>query len=109
AVEGRRVESSMYSIYDVEQEAFQDIEWNILPAAEAAMQTKFRTLPVLSDFMEVRQGFVSGADDIFLVPKYSIPENEQSIYVPVLRDREMQIYTVPDEVEVFFFYPYLQG
>ena len=109
AIEDRRVETNFYSIYDVEQEPFGEDEWLILPPTESRLKSKFEGLPVIDDFLHVREGFISGADDIFIVPLDHIPPGEKAIFVPYLRDREMKLYTLPDKTSRYFFYPYLGG
>lgn len=109
AVEGRRVETSFYSIYDVEQETFSEDDWLVLPPTESRLKRRFEGLPVVDDFLYVRQGFVSGADDVFIVPAEAVPSGEEVIYVPYLPDREMQLYTVPKATSSYFFYPYVDG
>ena len=107
AVEGRRVETSFYSIYDVEQHTFGESEWLILPPTESRLKSRFERLPIVDDFLHVRKGFISGADDVFIVPAAQVPSGEEAIFVPYLRDREMKLYTVPDRTSHYFFYPYV--
>lgn len=109
AVEGRRVETSFYSIYDVEQDTFEASEWLILPPAESRLKSRFKRLSVIDDFLHVRAGFISGANDVFIVPAAQVLLGEEAIFAPYLRDREMKLYTVPDETSSYFFYPYLDG
>ncbi|TET12539.1 MAG: SAM-dependent DNA methyltransferase, partial [Candidatus Thorarchaeota archaeon] len=107
AVEGRRIETNFYSIYDIEQDTFGEGEWLVLPPTESRLKSKFERLPVIDDFLHVRQGFVSGADGVFIVPAKQIPPGEEAIFVPYLRDRDMKLYTVPNETSHYFFYPYI--
>jgi methylase of polypeptide subunit release factors len=107
ALEGRRMETNFYSIYDVEQDVFGENEWLILPPTESRLKSRFGQLPVIDDFMHVREGFVSGADGVFIIRAEQIPPREKAIYVPYLPDQEMKLYTVPDETSLYFFYPYL--
>ena len=107
AIEGRRVETNFYSIYDVEQDTFGESEWLVLPPTESRLKSKFERLPVIDDFLHVRQGFISGADDVFIVPAEQIPPGEEAIFVPYLRDRDMKLYAVPNETPRYFFYPYI--
>ncbi|TEU13653.1 MAG: hypothetical protein E3J21_18150, partial [Anaerolineales bacterium] len=109
AVEGRRIETTFYSIYDVEQDTFEKDEWLVLPPTESAIRRKFEALPTIDDFLYIREGFISGADDVFIVFAKQIPAGEEAIFVPYLRDREMKLYTVPNETSHCFFYPYFDG
>lgn len=106
-LDGRIEETSFYSIYDTEQDIFGDNEWIVLPPTETSIRRKFHNLPVISDFLHVRQGFISGADDIFIVSSHQIPEGEERLFVPFLPDKEMRPYTVPDETSQYCFYPYI--
>lgn len=106
-INGRQAETSFYSVYQTDQGVFESGDWMLLPPTEAALALKFRGLPKIEDFLEVRQGFVSGADSVFIVPKERIPKGEEEVFVPVLRDREMETYTVPGRTSHYFFYPFL--
>ena len=108
-IEGRRVETNLYSIYDVEQSAFDKEEWIVLPATESAIERKLETLPVIGDFLHVRQGLISGADDVFIVSEERVPEGEETVFVPFLHDREMGSYTVPERTARYVFYPFMEG
>ncbi len=109
ALEGRRVETNFYSIYDVKQDTFGNNEWLILPPTESSIKRKFEVLPTIGDFFHVRQGFISGADDIFIISADQIPKGEEALFVPFLHDREMKPYTVPLKTSRYVFYPYLNG
>ena len=106
-VENRRVATNFYSIYDVDQETFSQNEWILLPPTELEVKRKLDVLPTLDQFLYVREGLISGADDIFIVQRSNVPKDEQKIFVPFLHDREMQTYTVPDRPSRYVFYPYI--
>ena len=108
-IEGRRVESNTYSIYDVDQNAFSRDSWLIVPPTQYRMQERMHSLPPLEDFLQVREGFISGADPIFIVDSDEIPSDEKEIFVPFLADREMLPYVVPDQTKKSFFYPFEGG
>jgi hypothetical protein len=109
AVEDRLVENQFYSVYKVEQDAFKAGEWVLLPPHEAQLRRKFRSLRKLSDFLVLRQGVITGADDVFLRDSVAIPAEERSIYLPLLRDREMIPYVVPPSSGMVVFYPFVDG
>jgi methylase of polypeptide subunit release factors len=108
-VENRRAKTSFYSIYEVSQDIFSAEEWSILPESEAALREKLSRFPPMEEFLEAREGFISGADDVFILPAERLPGGEERIFAPLLADREMQPYTVPDQPSRYFFYPYLEG
>jgi methylase of polypeptide subunit release factors len=105
-LEGQQVESNLFSVYDVDQSFFSDSEWHILPPVEAGIKKRFDKLPILRDYFEVREGFITGADDVFLIPRSRIPKADRKIYVPYLSDREMGVYYVPGKTARYLFYPF---
>jgi type I restriction-modification system DNA methylase subunit len=110
AIEGKKTEGKLYSIYDVDQSAFTPMEgWLILAPTESNINRRFSNLPTLEEFLEVPQGVVSGADDVFILDNNNLPDDEPPLFVPLLRDREMQPYTVPKRTSQSIFYPYLNG
>ena len=109
AIEGKRVEGKFYSIQAVEQSSFKSQGWLVLAPTESSMDKRMRSLPALEEFLELRQGVVTGADSIFIVDNKAVPSDEQSLFVPLLRDREMEAYTVPRRTSQSVFFPYFQG
>jgi len=107
AVEGKRCETPFYHIYDVHQSAFQETEWRILPPAQLALKEKLEHLPRLDEFLSIREGFVTGADKVFIRDRTDIDEAELPIYRPYLPDRSMRRFSVPRELDRVVFYPYL--
>src|SRR5581483_517938 len=63
----------------------------------------------LETYLTIREGFVTGADNIFLVSRDAIPQGEEAIYKPFLSDREMERYAVPSGTSRVVFYPYVEG
>ena len=108
-LDNQKTENNFYSIYDVPQSTFEQHQWTISPPTEAAIERKLSSLSKLSDFMEVKEGFVSGADNVFIVSQEDIPANDEVLFVHFLPDREMESYTVPATTRRFFFYPYING
>jgi hypothetical protein len=109
AAEGVRTQTAAYSIHDIDQQAFGEDEWVLLSPAESRLRDKFRRLPTISDFLEVRQGFVSGADDVYIVPEHRVPQGEEELFVPFLGDRDIDAYTLPADTGRYVFYPYLDN
>lgn len=107
AIEDQRIEGSFYSIYDVEQDLFTRDDWTIPPPTEAKIEEKFSQFPTLDNFLYVRAGFISGADEIFILDSKDVPKGEENLYVSYLPDRDMTSYTVPNNTGLFFFYPYI--
>ncbi|MBM3476812.1 MAG: hypothetical protein FJX75_26365 [Armatimonadetes bacterium] len=106
-VEGRASETELYSIHEVGQDYFDRDTWPVLSRAEASTRQRLGELRSLSEFVHIRQGFISGADDVFIRPRRDIPPGEAEAYVPVLHDRAMRPYTVPSKSALLVFYPYV--
>jgi hypothetical protein len=106
ALEGRSVSNEFYQVFEAEQIRFRHPTWNLLPPLSTALIRKLDHFPRLKDYLAVREGFVTGADNVFIIDNSSIPETERELYVPFLSDREMQRYSVPDETDKSVFYPY---
>lgn len=103
-------ETDYYSIYEVDQSLFKKKEWYILPDSEIRIESKFQKFKPLQNFLEVRQGFVTGNDDIFLIDKERVPKGEEDLYVPYLPDKKMLRYTLPNtEMEKYLFYPFIKN
>ena len=109
AVEGKHVEERYYSIYDAGQKLFASSTWFILPPSEAAVRDRLESLPRLKDFLDVKQGMITGADYIFIIDAADVPAGEDSLFLPLLSDREMEAYSVPRRTKKRVFFPYLNG
>lgn len=109
ALAGIQKETKFYSIYEVEQTAFGKDEWIILPPTESSIMRKFQEMPTLENFLDVHVGFISGADDVFIIPEEILPPGEESIFVPFLPDKEMKLYTVPEKTAYSFFSSFAGG
>ena len=106
----RRVDrSTFYNVYDVDQGVFDKEQWSVVPPLQAAIQEKFTRLPRLEDFLFVRQGFISGSNDVFIVSEGQVPTGEEAMFVPYLPDRAMRAYVIPEDTDQYFFYPYVDG
>jgi type I restriction-modification system DNA methylase subunit len=100
------VENNFYSVFEVEQNFFKSESWAILPLKELKLREKLSQFPKLSDFIEIRQGFVTGADEIFVIDKIQIPKGEEGLYIPYLPDRQIDRYSIPKTVSQYVFYPF---
>lgn len=105
----RIVESSSYSIYEVNQDYFDQLEWYLYPPSQYSLIKKLDSFRKLAEFAEVRTGFSSGSTEAFVIKKSEIPKNENDIYTPYLTDREMQLYISPKQVDSYLFYPFQNG
>jgi hypothetical protein len=107
ALDGRQVETPTYSVYEVGQDFFDGDDWVVVPPTEAIIKRKFERFARLEDFLEVREGFISGADDIFVISQGQIPEGEEDLYVPYLPDRDMKSYRTPTRASQYFLFPFI--
>jgi len=98
-----------YSIYAFEQKDFKRNEWYILPPKEYSIEKKLEQFPKIENYLEVRQGFITGADPIFIREKQDVPKGEEDIYIPYIHDKEMLDFTIPKQITQFVFYPYLNN
>jgi len=106
AIEAKTVSSDFYDIYELHQDHFKAEKWQLLPPAQSKLALRLRRFNQLDRFLHIREGFVTGADDIFIRHRLEIPPEEKAIYRPYLSDREMQRYSVPIETKKVVFYPY---
>ncbi len=109
ALERNRVSTDLYDVFEVEQSFFSGSRWQVLPPRQATVAAKLQVHPRLEELVEVKQGLVSGADDIFVVPRREIPKEELSLWPPYLSDREMLAYGTPNNVKACVFFPKLLG
>ena len=109
AVEDRVSNTDFYSLYRVSQDAFHERNWITTPPALMNVTRKLQLLPKIEKFMHVRQGFVTGADKVFIVPAEIVRELNAELFVPYLSDREMQPYAVPTKSARYVFYPFIEN
>jgi len=105
ALDCKTVENVYYEVFEVPQRMFRGDDWTIAMNPKAESLLSRVELVELNELFEIRQGFVTGADDIFIVPRGSIPKGEEKIFVPYLPDREMLPYAVPSKVDSYVFFP----
>ncbi len=108
-LEGKEEENSFFQVYAVDQKTFERQEWHLLSSSESALDLKMSGLPRLEDFLVIREGFITGADKIFIMDTKDIPRGEESLFVPYLPDRTMQGWTVPRKTNTNVFYPFKDG
>lgn len=109
AIEGRRLRTDFYEIFDVPQSIFSKSEWRLLPPRASNIWMKLSRFPTINQFLYIRQGFITGADDVFIREKRNIPDDEKDIYKPYLADRKMRRFSVPKATIKEVFYPYIDG
>ncbi len=108
-LDGQAVETTYYTVFDVDQDFFRRDEWILLSAPEISLERKLAQLRPISNYLDVRQGFITGADEIFIRPKNFIQKQENSVYVDYLPDRSIGKYRLPKKVDQAVFYPFESG
>ena len=108
-LEGRTTETDYYNTFDVDQAFFDRAEWTLLSAPEISLERKLAQLRPISWFLDVHQGFITGADDIFIRPKDVVSRDETSIYVNYLPDRNIGKFRIPRKADEAVFYPFEDG
>jgi len=108
---GKRTENRFYSIYDIEQNSFENTNWSkiLIPPSQLSVTHKIEKFTRLNKFFEIKQGVVTGCDDVFLISKSQVPAGEGKVWKPLLKDREMERYIVPKLSNCYVFYPIVEG
>ena len=109
ALENRLVDNEFYTVYNVPQSSFSGDEWYILPPRHFSIMTKVSRTRRLDEFLEVREGFITGADDVFIRNRKEVPPEDKGVWKPYLPDRDMKRYSIPRRLEKVVFYPYRLG
>ena len=105
-LDAKTVNTPYYNVYPVTQRYFRSKQWILVSPAQAYVDERLRELPRLQAFLDVTQGFVTGADDVFIVARSSVHKAEFGIYVDYLPDRQILRYRLPKELDQVVFYPY---
>jgi methylase of polypeptide subunit release factors len=109
ALNDRPVRNNSYSIYWQKQPEVVEKEW-LFPAPEVSSAlSKARTLPTLGELVELRQGVITGADNVFILGQDELPTEERDLFIPFLPDRDIQPFVVPQKAKRYVFYPYHGG
>ena len=103
------IQSDFYNIYNIDQDAFKRPEWFLLPQAEYNIEKKLEQLPRINDFLEVKQGPVSGNDKVFVRDKNEIPDSELDVWIDLLQDRLITKSSLNPKIEKVFFYPFKEN
>jgi methylase of polypeptide subunit release factors len=105
-LDDRVVDTPFYSIYEVDQDAFGE-EWSLAPPSVARLLRKLEQYPSIEEQFTIRQGMNTGADDVFILDRARAVELGDGCFLPLLTDREMERYTIPELLTKAVFYPYL--
>lgn len=106
ALAGRITSEPGYDIFEVGQESFGRERWNLLRADDAALRRAIEVHPRLDQFVEVRQGLITGLDEVFIRPSRLCPKDEREVWRPLLPDREMIRFGIPNRQNTAVFMPF---
>ena len=105
ALNGRTDIGAGYDVFSVEQAAFRRETWNLLRPDEEALRSAIEAHPRLDSFVEIRQGVVTGLDNVFIRPSHDC-RSEREVWLPLLPDRDMLRFRVPDRQATAVFMPF---
>lgn len=108
-LDGRLVSNKYFSVFEVPEEEFKRPEWYFLPPKASNIRKQIESFPNISDFMEIKQGIVTGQDSVFIRKASTVAKRERSIYLKLLRDRVIGMYDIPRTIPELVFYPYLRN
>ena len=106
ALQRRFQKTDFYEVFEVDQKSFQRDTWTIVSREELTVHRKLETHPCLREIADVRQGMVTGCDDVFIRDAEDIPASDRKVWLPFLRDREIERYHVPRATKKRVFYPF---
>lgn len=106
-VKNRKVETDFYKIFDVSQSYFKEEDWEnvVVSPFELSIKKKLLNYKKLSDIFEIKQGIITGGDDVFIIRRKDIPNGETSIWRPLIKDRDIPRYEIPKTTNYYVFYP----
>jgi tRNA1(Val) A37 N6-methylase TrmN6 len=108
-LDNRTTHTPYYSVFDVDQDYFEDGPWILLGPSETMLVRRLRTMRRVSDFLLVPQGLITGSDGVFIMDWDQVPSGEEWLYAPLLPDREIERYVVPESTGKAVYYPYRDG
>ena len=106
-LDGRRRNTYSYSMFDAPQASLQRSTWAVQTPDETDLLNRLDAMPKLKDVAVVRQGAITGADEVFIVDVEDVPSGEEPLYQPLLPDRMIGRFSVPVETGRRIFYPYI--
>ena len=108
-LDGRRRHTYSYSMFDAPQASLRRSTWAVQTPEETDLLKKLDVMPRLKDVAVVRQGAITGADDVFMVGIEDIPSGEEPLYRPLLPDRMIGRFSVPEETGRRILYPFVNN
>ena len=108
-LDGNHRRTFSYSIFSARQESLAQPTWSVPLPEEDGLLDRLESFPKLDSVAHVRQGVITGADDVFIWESERVPAGEEAVYRPLLPDRRIGRYALPRETGMRVFYPFLDG
>lgn len=108
-LDGRSIDTPYYRVFPVDQDFFESKNWTIISPTHLEIDKKLKLLPKISSYCNVQQGFVTGADGVFIRQVDEIDQSERAIYSGYLPDKKILRFDLPDTANSMVFYPYIDG
>ena len=105
----RHRNTSSYSMFEVSQSSLNRSTWTVNSPHETNLLTRLEGMPRLKAFAVVRQGVITGADDVFVVGTGDVPSGEEPIYRPFLPERLITRFKLPEESGFRVLYPFVDN
>ena len=102
-----RPQTSSYFIYDTPQVSLRRPTWSVATPDESNLLARLESMTRLNRYGVVRQGTITGADDVFVIDVEAVPLGEEAVCRPFLPDRMIGRFALPSETGKQAFYPYV--
>ena len=108
-LDGRHRRTSSYLIYEAPQASLSRPTWSVGTPEEARLHATLESLSKLNSVAVVKQGIITGLDDVFIVDADEVLADEEWIYRPLLPDRKIGRYALPKDTGKRVLYPFVEG
>lgn len=109
ALDGQTVTTPDYQVFKVPQQLFSQDSWAVGDPSETQLLGRLERFPSLETLLEVGQGVITGRDDVFIRRTSEIPKRERKLWLPLLKDRQISKYRLPNSSEYVVFVPFVDN
>ena len=102
----RTTYSNQFDVFSIANPTLGAEAWSLTSPKESAAFAKLEQHPPLAEYLDIRVGFISGADSVFIVNADEVADGELAVFRPYLPDRLIGRFVLPDEVRQYVFHPY---
>lgn len=106
-LEGNHRRTFSHSIFSTRQESLSRPTWSVPLPEEGGLLDRLESFPKLGSVGNVRQGVITGANEVFILDSGEVPPGEEAVYRPLLPERMIGRYALPKETGKSVFYPFL--